>query len=182
MASHTKQVLLSELMFRLFDRPVHPELFDIYNSRRFFQGDYEAMLWITGCSHVISVFAHGQCLTELVCPSNQLLPQRGLVDHFDFRGEKNHQRKLIGGMDYFFSSQVEPVSDNLYRKVHDDLKKMGKKRGMLVSHSQWTKDDLTALSYVDYEARVEELHVHVFHLLPEQGVILKTQSLFSLKR
>ena len=57
---------ISELAFYLFERPLHPELFNIYGSRHFFQGDYEVLIWITGCSHVVSVFSRGHCMTECI--------------------------------------------------------------------------------------------------------------------
>ena len=47
---------LGELTFQLYTRSVHPELFQIYSSRHFAQGDYEVMIWLTGCAHVVSVF------------------------------------------------------------------------------------------------------------------------------
>jgi len=171
---------VSELTFCLFERPVHPELFDIYGSRRFFQGDYEAQIWITGCSHVVSVFIRGDCLTELICPMDQLLPQRGLLKRFAFRGEKAHQCQWSEGLGYMMNCQVENVSANVYRQTQTELRSAGKKRGMLLAFPQRAKDDLLPLSYVDYEARVDELHIHAFHALPEEQVILKTQSLFRL--
>ena len=169
---------LSELTFCVFERPVHPELFEIYGSRRFFQGDYEANIWVTGCSHVVSVFKGGDCITELICSPDQLLPRMGLLKRFTFKGEKKHSYRCQGGLEYTMNCQAEHVSNNVYRHVQQDLRTMGKKRGILVAYPQWAKDGLTPLSYVDYEARVEELHVHAFHALPEQQVLLKTQSLF----
>ena len=173
---------LSELTLCLFERPVHPELFNIYASRRFFQGDYETIIWVTGCSHVVSVFMNGACMTELICSPDQLLPRRGLAEKLAFRGEKTHERDWSAGLGYMVNFQVENMSGNLYRKAISDLKKMGKRRGMLVNYPQWGSGDLAPLSYVDYEARVEELYVHTFHALPEQRTILKTQSLFQLRK
>ena len=169
---------LDELTFCLFERPVHPELFKIYASRRFFQGDYEAVIWVTGCSHVISVFEGDDCMTELICAPGQLLPRLGLRKRFAFKGEKSYHCACSGGLEYVMNFQLESMSSNLYRQTQQDLRNMGKKRGMLVAYAQWAKDDLLPLSYIDYEARVKELHVHTFHALPEQQVLLKTQSLF----
>jgi hypothetical protein len=175
-----QQQSLGELTFFLYQRPLHPELFNIYASRQFFQGDYEVIIWITGGAHVVSAFAQGQCMTELICPPDQLLPKRGLLDQFPFRGERSHQCSWSKGLSYMMNLQVESMSTNLYRSTHNDLLNLAKKRGMFVSFPQWAKSDLVPFSYLDYEARHDELQLHAFHAFPEQHTVLKTQSLFTL--
>ena len=170
-----------ELTFCVFERPIHPELFEIHASRRFFQGDYEAMIWVTGSSHVISVFMDGACITELLCPVDQPLPQHGQLECLAMHSRKTHQFSLPGRLGYMMNCQVERMSANLFRQMHRDLKTMGKKRGLLVTHPPIGPGQTAPLSYIDYEARVEELHVHTFHTLPEEHTFIKSQSLFKLK-
>jgi len=173
---------LTELNFVLYHRPLHPELFDIYRSQQFFQGDYEVNLWLTGCSHVLSVFYDGECMTELICQPDQMLPRRGLIERLAFRGEKKHQCDWAGGCRYMMNLQVETMSPNLYSQTHADLIKLAKKRGIYVPFPQWTKNSFVPFSYVDYEARWDELQLHTYHAFPEQQTIIKTQSLFNMKR
>lgn len=167
-----------ELNFNLFERPLHPELFKIYASRHFFQGDYEVTIWIVGCSHVVSVFAHDRCLTELICPPYQMLPKRGLLERFAFRGERSHEMNWSNDMEYMMNFQVDSMSANLYRQTHQDLTAMGKKRGMFVQFPHMIRGEFTPFSYLDYEARVDELALHTWHSFPEQQTVLRTQSLF----
>jgi len=174
--------LLSEFKFNLYQRSLHPELFNIYRSRQFFQGDYEVIIWVTGCSHVVSVFHKTDCLTEVICNPNQMLPTRGLIERFPFRGEKSHACRWSEGLGYMMNFQVEPMSVNLYRQTHGDLVKMSKKRGIFVPYPQWTRTDLVPFSLIDYEAHHNELHLHTFHAFPEQSTIIKTQSLFTMKK
>lgn len=171
---------ISELSFYLFERPLHPELFNIYGSRHFFQGDYEVIIWITGCAHVVSVFSNGTCITECICPPEQLLPQHGLAQRFPFRGEKTHRCSWSNRLAYMMSFQVENMSANLYQATHDDLTNMAKKRGMLVSYPQWSRGGQAPFSYIDYEARQRELQLHTFHAFPEQQTIIKSQSIFEI--
>jgi hypothetical protein len=183
MKSSSSQLVqsLQELTFHLYQRPLHPELFKIYRSRQFFQGDYEVVIWITGCSHLVSVFHGNDCLTELICRSNQVLPARGLVERFPFRGERSHACRCAEGLGYMMNLQVEPMSPNLYRQSHNDLIKMAKKRGLFVPYPQWSRGEMTPFSLIDYEAHYHELHLHTFHAFPEQRTIIKTQSLFNMK-
>lgn len=172
---------LAELSFNLFDRPLHPELFDIYASRHFFQGDYEVIIWMVGGSHVASVFIGKECVTELICQPEQMLPKRGLIESFAFRGEKSYESSNTGNIEYMMNFQVESMSANLYRQTHLDITKMGKKRGIFVSFGRWAKGDFPPFSYVDYEAKMEELQLHTWHAFPEQQTVLRTQSLFKIK-
>jgi hypothetical protein len=174
--------LLSEMTFCMFHRPLHPELFKIYNSRQFFQGDYEVSIWITGCSHVVSVFFGRHCMTELICPPDQMLPTQGFVEQFPFRGEKSHSCKWSDGFNYMMNFQVETMSGNLYQHTHGELTKMRKKQGMFVSYPQWAKSELEPFSYIDYEAQKYELHLQTWHAFPDKLTVLKTQSLFNFRR
>ena len=72
---------------------------------------------------------------------------------------------------------VEKMSENLYRQCHRDLERFARNRGMFVRFSNMSSSDLEPFSYIDFEARKNELHLHTFHAFPEQVTIIKTQSL-----
>ena len=176
--------LVDTVDFNIFRRPLHPELFDICRGQRFFQGDYEVNIWITGCSHVVSVHNDGHSLCESVCNHEQMLPARGLVRRMPFKGNRKYQckwgdQKFI----YMMSFLAEKMSESVYRKTHLDLVRIARKRGIYVPFQQEVaSNSLAPFSFIDYEAHWEELHVYAFHAFPEQKTILKSQSLFSMKR
>ena len=45
---------VSDLVFQLYGRPLHPELFDILAVRKIQRADYELIVRITRTGHVIS--------------------------------------------------------------------------------------------------------------------------------
>lgn len=169
---------IGELVFSLYQRPMHPELFKIYSKRSLKTDKYETTIWETGCSHVISVHAQNMCLTELIASPNQMLPKRGLIERFNFRGHKNHKCTLTRGLSYMTDFQVERMSANLYRQSHTDLQRFAKNRGIFTQFDNESTPGLKPFSYIDFEARRDELHIHAFHAFPEQLTIIKTQSLF----
>lgn len=173
-------IAVSELIFSLFQRPLHPELFRIYARRHLKTERYEMMLWATGCSHVVSVFSGEVCLTELISVPGQLLPKRGLVERFQFRGQRTHKCTLSRGLSYMTDFQVEKMSSNLYRQSHLDLQRFARNRGLFVAFAGSSSEGLEPFTYIDFEARREELHIHAFHAFPDQVTIIKTQSLFDL--
>lgn len=171
-------VAVEALQFSLFQRPLHPELFKIYAKREFQTKKYESSIWITGCSHVISVYTDRLSLSEVIAGPNQPLPQRGLIERFHFRGPKSHKCTLSKGVSYMTDFQVEKMNPDLYRQSHNDLEKFAKNRGVFVQFDPKGEDQLRAFCYIDYESRRDELHVHTFSAYPEQLTIIKTQSLF----
>jgi hypothetical protein len=180
MESPKTNVIVSELTFALYQRPLHPELFNIYKKHIVKTDKYEALIWATGGSHVASVFVNDLCLTELISTPTQLLPRRGLIERFRFTGQRSHKCTLAKGFSYMMDFQVEKMSPNLYRQSHADLEKFARNRGLFVKFPKLAVEGLEPFSYIDFEARRDELHVHTFHAYPDQVTIIKTQSLFDM--
>ena len=179
MESPQINVAVGELSFSLFQRPLHPELFQIYAKRHLKTEKYEADIWITGCTHVVSVYADDVCLSEVVSAPNQLLPHRGLIERFQFSGPRSHKCTLSRGVSYMTDFQIEKMSANLYQKSHIDLERFARNRGVFVKFPRLETDaGLQPFCYLDFEARRNELHIHSFSAYPEQLTMIKTQSLF----
>jgi hypothetical protein len=172
------KVAVSELIFSLYQRPLHPELFSISEKRHIRTEKYEVIIWVTDCSHVVSVFAKNTCLSELISTPDQLLPRRCLIERFQFRGKRSHKCTLSHGLSYMTDFQVEKMSANLYRQSHYDLERFARNRGVFVNFPPQSVGGLEPFSYIDFEARRSELHIHSFHAYPDQLTIIKTQSLF----
>ncbi len=171
---------LSTLRFYLYDRPLHPELFDIYHDHQILKNGYEVQIWVTGCSHVIGFYRPGMSLVEVTADSDTELPQRGLLLELPFRGERDHECKRAEGINYMMNFQVETMSPGVYAKTHHDLARQGSHHGLFVPFPMWMANSLTPFTYIDYEARPNELHVFAFHAFPENLTIVKTQSIFEL--
>jgi len=175
------KVAVETLTFSLFQRPLHPELFQIYAKRRLKTGKYEAFIWVTGCTHVISVFAADMCLSEVVSTPGQMLPQRGLIERFQFHGPRTHKCSLSRGLNYVTDFQIEKMSPNLYQQSHRDLERFAQNRGVFVKFPKLEVSGLQPFCYIDFEARQTELHVHTFSAYPDQVTMIKTQSLFDFQ-
>lgn len=174
-------VTVEELTFSLFQRPLHPELFQIYAERRLKTGKYEAIIWITGCTHVVSAFAGGTCLSEVISSPGQLLPQRGLVERFQFRGPRSHKCTLNRAISYMTDFQVEKMSPTSYRRSHTELEHFAHNRGVFVKFPVLETSGLQPFCFIDFEARRSELHIHTFAAYPDQVTMVKTQSLLSFQ-
>lgn len=179
MSTDQKQTLAS-LRYYLYDRPLHPELFEIYADRNIRKAGYEAQIWVTGCTHVIGFYRQKLTMCEVTANVEAQLPPRGILLEMPFRGEKSYDSKHPGGINYMMNFQAESMSPAVYSRTHHDIARSGAKRGIFVPFPMWMSHGLTPFTYIDYEAKPNELHVFAFHAFPEDLTIVKTQSIFEL--
>ena len=178
--SISQQQSVETLRFYLFDRPLHPELFEIYHDHHIIKKAYEAQIWVTGCTHVIGFFRDRCSLVEAIADADNILPQRGQLLELAFRGERDHERKRAEEINYMMNFQVESMSPAVYSKTHHDLARMGASRGLFVPFPRWMTHSLTPFTYINYEAKPNTLHVFTYHAFPGELTIVKTQSIFEL--
>jgi len=168
----------TDLNFYLYRRALHPELFHIYLDKHIKYGNFQADIWIIGLSHLVTVQSNGTMVTELTAVPSDLLTDRNLVTQFRFRGERDFQYRFSDNMRYIFSSQVEEMTEHIFRTTYRDLVRYAKQKGLYVPYSQWTTNGLEPFSFIDFETRHTELHVHAYHAFPGEWRILRTQSIF----
>ncbi len=171
---------VEELQFCLYQRPVHPEFFHIHRVKRVEQSRYQAEIWVVGLAHVVTVQSGDQILTELITEDPDALPKAGLATSFRFRGERDHTQSFAGGMGYILSTQVERMTPQLFPATHRDYVHYAQNRELFLSFNEWTHEGLAPFTFIDYDARDHEFHVHAFHAFPEELTLLKTQSIFEI--
>ncbi|MFP4356537.1 MAG: DUF2617 family protein [Phycisphaerae bacterium] len=171
---------LAALRFRLYDRALHPELFEIYHDRHIVQDGYEAQIWVTGCAHAIGFFSEEGCLVQTLAEADAPLPQRGLQLDLPVRGEREHKQTRQRHISYMMNLQVELMSPEVYAKTHDDLERIGGKRGLFASFPMWNCGQLTPFTFIDSEAKPNTLHVFTFQAFPDELTLVKSQTIFEL--
>lgn len=169
-----------DLYLYAFDRSLHPELFRHYADYRIKQVRYCADIWVVGLGHVLTVTSGQRSLTELLTRESDLIPTRGVLSRFRLKGERDHERRTPDGWGYLVSTQVETMDEALYKSVHFDLLRHTERRGWFHAYEDWAEGELVPFTYIDYEARDSEFHVHVFHAYPQERTLIKSQSIIEL--
>jgi len=171
---------VSQLRFMVYNRPLHPELFEICHDHRVVKDGYDVQIWITGVSHMIGFYRGAAAVVQVIADADAVLPHRGKLMSVPFRGERDEEFDHADGIRYLASFQVERMSPRLYAKTHRELLEQAGERGLFVHFPQWTSNALPPFSHVDYEAKVGQLHVFAYHAFPEERTLIKTQSIFEL--
>lgn len=169
---------VADLVFQLYGRVLHPELFEIRACRTIDRGPYSARIAITEAGHLVTWHKDGLTLTELAASQKQPLPQRRRLISHRIAGERSDRLECRGGSSYQTCFQLETVDQEVFWSFQQELLTAGQKRGLLHRFEGGGRLALGALSWIDVETRPRSLFVQAFHTFPDDLAIVKSQSLF----
>jgi hypothetical protein len=173
---------VADLVFQLYGRPIHPELFEILAIRRIERDDYRLTVQITRTGHVISWENRDVFLTEVAAAGDQPLPQKRRLLHRRLCQEQTTAMTCAHGVHYQAGFQVEVMQPEIFVHVHDEIIADGLKRGLLHNFQPQPRFSLPPLGFVTAEARPGCLFLSSFHTFPEEHTVVKTQSLIEMRQ
>lgn len=176
----TARPKVAELAFQLYGRALHPELFQVFQSRTVERGGFKAKIEITSAGHVVTWRYGGLTLTEVAASAQHPLPQKRRLIHHKLRGERTDGLECRGGVRYQMSFQLEPVVPEVFWTFQQELAHDGERQGLIHRFDASGRMALGALSYIHVETRNRSLLVQAFHTFPDDYAIVKTQSIFEL--
>ncbi len=122
MANRTKQRRSSGLTLTLYQRLLHPELFNILASEQVSRRAYDADIWLVEGGHVISFSAGKNTLTEVIVNRNDPVTDRGLIQTIPCRGERYHEMTSGENIKYMISTQEEQLNQPLYDATRSEVR------------------------------------------------------------
>ena len=171
---------VAELVFQLYGRALHPELFQVHQTRTISRGGYEAKVQITSAGHLVTWRYGKVTLTEVATAANHPLPQRRRLLAHRLHGERTDTHECRAGCRYEVQFQLEPLDPELFWALQQQLVQDGQRKGMLHSFDSSGRVALGAISYINLETRNRSLLLQAFHTFPDDNAIVKTQSVFRL--
>jgi hypothetical protein len=170
---------VADVVFRLYDRPLHPELFEVVAAKAVARDGYRLTARLTRTGHTLSWSGPGVHLEEVTATADQQLPDAGvrLSHHFD---ANRRGRCELAGVKYQMESQVEVLEAEQFAHLHAELVADGERKGLVYHCTHGNRIGLSPLGVVIVEALPQCLSVTAFHTFPEELAILKTQSLIEL--
>ena len=169
---------VAELVFQLYGRVLHPELFETLVTRSIYRGGYTASVSITQAGHLVTWRKDGLTLTEVATTAGQPLPQKRRLLSYRLNGERSDRMECRGGASYQMCFQLESVDPEVFWTFQQELSVEGEKTGLLHRFESGGRLALGALSWINVETRTKSLLVQAFHTFPDDLAIVKVQSLF----
>ena len=171
---------IAELLFQLYGRPLHPELFEVYQTRKIERARYTAKIQITSAGHLISWRSEQTFLTEVAAASNHPLPESSRLISHRLRGEQTDSIECENGACYKVQFQLESIAPEIFWSFQQQLAKEKDRKGLLHSFDSSGRVAMGALSYINIESRDKNLLVQAFHTFPDDSAIVKSESRFML--
>ncbi|MEM1186382.1 MAG: DUF2617 family protein [Planctomycetota bacterium] len=176
----TKQNSLQTYQVVVYDRALHPELFELRKRRSIEHGGYELESWIMPGGHALRFEHDGACITELVTDQENKLPDTGVVAAFLCAGERDFDTSFDRvKMGYMTTVQTEQLSENLFIATFEEMLDYAGEVDALTH--QWDEESGSGLSVLDVQRFSKEMHVQSYHLIPAGGIVLRTQTIFEHK-
>jgi hypothetical protein len=167
---------VADLLFCVYNRALHPELFDVLSTHRLERSDFLLHVWITCSGHVLTWTDGKRQLTEVVASQQDTLPEQWLV-RMPLRGERQAEVAELPGVRYQASFQEERLPQEVFVQVHDEIVQDGQTEGILIQLGAGGRMAVVPVSYLNPQARPRSLLVYAFHTFPDEYTIVKTQTL-----
>lgn len=177
MQQTTKQNSLQTYQVVVYDRPLHPELFELRKRRSIEHAGYDLEAWLMPGGHAVRFERHGSCITELVTDVETGLPDTGVVAAFLCAGERDFDTSFDRvKMGYMTTVQTEQLSENLFLATYEEMRDYAREVDALIH--EWEDASGPGLSVLDVQRFSKEMHVQSYHLVPTGGIVLRTQTIF----
>jgi hypothetical protein len=173
---------VTDLIFQVFNRTLHPEWFTTRTFQRVSRKDWEADIRIIDGGHVVLFRSGSVRLTETLCGVETVLPAPPPLFHSRLRHERSTLLRPGGSIEYQSCFEVERVDIEIFRHLSEELIVLQPSADRL-SHRFPASNRLAPvpISQIHIDARVHDLSIQSVHSFPEECAIVRTQSLFELK-
>jgi hypothetical protein len=169
---------ISELDFRVFGRPLHPELFEIFATRTIVRQEYQLRVDITSSGHLFTWQRDGLTICEVAASHHQPLPEHRLLYQQPVGSAAQQHLNFQKQIDYSFRFQLEPADPRTFASIQTELLKSSPCEGLMFQFQSSGRMALGAISYVNIQSRMNRVHIRAFHTFPDAYVVMKSESVF----
>lgn len=170
---------ITELSFNVFARSVHPELFEICNTRTYEREHYRLTLSITRDGHLIQFQNRNELLTEVTSSAFHSLPsQFNLVSHPILHPRNNVLR--TGDVVYQSTAELEAVNPQIFVTIQQQLDARLECDGLVQRFESNGRVAFGAISYMHVQSFSHHVLIRSFHTFPDTCAVMKSESRFSV--
>src|SRR5262245_16628919 len=112
---------ISQMVFRVYGRSIHPELMRMYAETRTWQADYSASIRICAAGHTVEVRFGNDVVTEITSTKMQPLPQQKRLLERRLSGQHDESITFPGGVRYQASYQLEQLDHEVFMNFNEEL-------------------------------------------------------------
>ncbi len=170
---------VADMVLRVFERSVHPELIETLCEKTISVGRNQAVLRISRNGHALEFRTKERIITEVATSKFSPLPSQGRMVDRRLIGYRTHMFDSLG-LRYHCSYQLDAVPADVYLQVHREMEADARKAILTTSLPGSSPSSPNCLSYLMSDLLPEGLVVHSFHTYPDNGAVLRIQTLFEI--
>lgn len=171
---------VADMMFLVFDRSVHPELFSTVQSQRIDHAEFTARMRICPTGHVIDFDAGSFPITEVATTRQQPLPNHKRACSRRLVGQRDQTIEFESGVRYHGCYQLERLDPEIFMNVHEELTQDMATASLSHAFTAPTRFSPSPVSVMQTDVTTSALLIHTYHTFPDNCAVVKTQSLFEL--
>ncbi len=172
---------VSDLLFQVFNRGLHPDWFATRRFRRVEQQGWEADLRIIEGGHAVVFRAGSILLTEVLCGPDTAFPETGRLFQSGLGRERSTILRPGGTIEYQSCMESEQVDIEVFRHLSDEAATSTSTNALLFTARGSNRLLPPPLSLIEITPRQGDLSIQSIHTFPAERRIVRTQSLFELK-
>ena len=170
---------VADMVLRVLERSVHPELFETLCQITIPVGRNQATLRISNFGHAIEFRTEQKVVTEVATSKFSPLPLTGRMVDRRLIGYRTHSFECPG-LKYHCSYQLDVVPAEVFLQVHREMEADARKAILTASLPGSSVSSPDCLSYLMSDLLPEGLVIHSFHTFPDNGAVLRIQTLFEV--
>jgi len=172
---------VADLLFQVYNRPLHPDWFTTRSFRRIEHQGWEADLRIIEGGHAV-VFRSGTIvLTEILRGSDLELPVVGRIFQAGLGRERSTLLRPGGLIEYQSCMEMEQVDQEVFRHLSNEAEVAASRPTLFHRFRGINRMHPPPLSLINITPRINDLSIQSLHTFPAERAIVRTQSLFELK-
>lgn len=171
---------VTSVVYRLFGRPLHPELIEAYAETEFRLENFRASLRICDSGHMLLFERGHQTLCEVLAAKEHPLPQRKQLLYHKVRGQRSESLTCESGLQYHHSFQLEQLDPDVFAHVNEELELDCQRCELAYQFESANRLEPAPLSFLHTEVSQRSLLLHAFHTFPANCAVIKSQTLIEL--
>ena len=171
---------ISELTFRLFGRSLHPELFEIFASRKIERKQYQLDVAVTSSGHVFTWTNGDVILAEASASILQPFPTQRQIFSHPLVGQHEEELEWQNRVCYQNSFQLEPADPKRFAAIQNQLLEASEYEGLVYQFQASGRLAFGGVSYVDIQSRERSVKLRAFHTFPDAYVVVKSETSFTV--
>lgn len=168
---------VGDLVFHVYNRPIHPELILRHDEMVIAEEDYSCVVRLHEAGHFIE-FRHGDVLiSEVMSSCNHPLPKHGLELQHTVRGCRDSELIFDDLLVYQSSFQLERLDAEIFMNFHQELQFDFRRACLAREYPGQGRFAPGPISLVRTEITLDSFLIHTYHTYPENCAVVKTQTL-----